>query len=361
MPNLEKTMVEAWQNQSAWLWLLLPLSWLYFVITTFRRWLYHQGILSSFTASVPVLVVGNITVGGSGKTPLLIALVTFLQRQGIRVGVISRGYGRSETQPMMVTLESTPEQVGDEPCLIVQSTQVPMAVCANRQKAIELLLQHDANCQIILSDDGLQHYRLNRQLEWVVVDEHRGFGNGQLLPVGFLREPIRRLNGTTVIYHLPYQTDTCLASKVADDTQRLSMRLVADELYPLLGEDYAHSITPPMPPMVGETVYAISGIGYPKRFFDTLAQLGFQVIECPFPDHHQFELKDFEPFNEFAIIMTSKDAIKVRQLAKRVHHLPENFAKMWVLPVNAQLSEATYDVLVKQLANLNISTPSVSH
>lgn len=184
--SIETAITRAWQRKAAWLWLLLPVSWLYGGLIWLRHQAYKLGWFASFRAPVPVMVIGNITVGGSGKTPLIITLVDYLQQQGIKVGVISRGYGGDSNQmPALVTKESLPSAVGDEPCLIVNMTAVPMAVCPNRQQAIETLLAVHPDLQLIIADDGLQHYALQRDIEWIVVDVARGFGNQQLLPTGF--------------------------------------------------------------------------------------------------------------------------------------------------------------------------------
>jgi len=190
----------AWNRQAKWLIVLRPLSCLYHFGFWVNQKLYEKGIKSVYTAPVPVMIIGNITVGGSGKTPLLIHLVNYLQSQNVRVGIISRGYGGKGPFPAYVGLDATPDQVGDEPCLIVQSTGAAMAVGSNRQQSIELLLaKHELD--LIISDDGLQHHALARQLEWIVLDRNRGLGNEKLLPEGYLREPKSRLNTGTVIEH----------------------------------------------------------------------------------------------------------------------------------------------------------------
>ena len=200
--SIETTMTRAWQRQAAWLWLLLPVSWLYGFITMLRWQAYKIGLLSSYRAPIPVMVIGNITVGGSGKTPLIIELVTYLQKRNIKVGVISRGYGGDSSQmPALVHADSLPSIVGDEPSLIVNTTGAAMAVCPNRKQAITTLLKAYPDLQLIIADDGLQHYALQRDIEWIVVDASRGFGNQQLLPTGFLREPMSRLQGANVVYH----------------------------------------------------------------------------------------------------------------------------------------------------------------
>ena len=191
MKKLELALTQAWQKNAAWLKLLTPLSGLYGMVMHARKSLYHSGKCPIYRAAVPVLVIGNITVGGSGKTPFIIALTKILRKQGISVAVISRGYGGDSTQmPKLVTPTSTPNEVGDEPCLIAQTLHsdgffLPMAVAPNRGQAIDLLLQNFPETTLIISDDGLQHYALHRDEEWIVVDVARGFGNGKLLPQGF--------------------------------------------------------------------------------------------------------------------------------------------------------------------------------
>lgn len=340
--NLELAIVDAWQKEAWWLWLLLPVSGLYGAITGIRRKLYLKGVLSSYQAPVPVMVVGNITVGGSGKTPLIIELVTYLQHQGIKVGVISRGYGGNESlMPQLVTLQSKPEEVGDEPFLIVRETGAAVAVCPNRQQAIEVLLKQQPDTQLIIADDGLQHYKMQRDIEWVVVDSARGFGNKQLLPTGFLREPISRLQGTTVIYH--ERTESSQAQNEQSE-DRLSMHLKPASLQPLVdGQPSLSQIN---------NVYAVSGIGYPQRFFNTLTDLGYQVDSKPKPDHHSFEVEDLLPLADKPIIITSKDAVKIAPLVKAYPQLQS--LSIWVLPVNAVLSPNSYLTLSKQLKALGI-------
>lgn len=325
MKKLELVISQAWQNQSKWLRVLAPVSALYGAVTYFRRYLYDKSVLPAYRASVPVLVVGNITVGGSGKTPLIIALVRYLQSHNVAVGVISRGYGRKDHAATLVKKDSTPDEVGDEPCLIVQSTTVPMAVGANRKDAIELLQQSYPDIDLIISDDGLQHYALRRDAEWIVVDTRRGFGNQKLLPQGFLREPICHLDGAVVIYHQ--------APKACN--QDLCMHLQPRSLMPLLD---SQAKVPPK----NTTVYALSGIGYPVRFFETLQELGFTVIPKPFADHHVFTINDVL-LTDYPVVVTSKDAVKLRQLAKHLPH--QAFENIWVLPVEAVLSQGVYDTL----------------
>lgn len=353
--SLETVITRAWQRQAPWLWLLLPISWLYGLVIKLRQHAYKLGIFHSYRPPVAVMVIGNISVGGSGKTPLIISLVAHLQQHGIKVGVISRGYGGdSSKMPLLVDAHSLPSDVGDEPCLIVNETRVPMAVCANRQQAINTLLTTYPKLQLIIADDGLQHYALQRDIEWIVVDVARGFGNQQLLPTGFLREPIARLKDATVVYH-----EEAVHDQDRDITtdQRLTMHLQPDKLQPLMPELKLNN----MVPLKGAQVHAVSGIGYPQRFFNTLTTLGFTVIAHPYPDHYDFDLQELLQYDQHSIIVTSKDAVKIRALLSQGHHKQkmdsdylELTARFWVLPVTAILSDTCYQKLHCQLADLRI-------
>lgn len=334
--GLAQQIQEAWNKQSRWLVLLRPFSCLYGCGFQFNKQLYRSGLKKTYQAPVPVMVIGNITVGGSGKTPLLIQLVKYLQQQNVRVGVISRGYGGAGPFPALVVSDSSADVVGDEPCLIVQNTHVPMAVGSDRQKAIELLLQHH-QLDLIISDDGLQHWALARQLEWIVLDNNRGLGNQKLLPEGFLREPASRLQQSTVIEHS------------AKPTTKTHMHLHAGQPY-LLGAvatDHAAPID------LTQRFHAVVGIGYPQRFYDSLKSAGihnFQTHE--FVDHYAYMPSDLEFDDTAPIITTEKDAVKIKKL------LQQNTARfqreIWVLPVEAVLSTACYTLLQHQLQQLNI-------
>ncbi|MBO6198328.1 MAG: tetraacyldisaccharide 4'-kinase [Psychrobacter sp.] len=367
--SIETTMTRAWQRQAAWLWLLLPVSWLYGFITMVRRQAYKIGLFASYRAPVAVMVIGNITVGGSGKTPLIIALVNYLQKQGIKVGVISRGYGGDSNQmPALVHADSLPSIVGDEPCLIVNMTGAAMAVCPNRKQAITTLLNAHPDLQLIIADDGLQHYALQRDIEWIVVDASRGFGNQQLLPTGFLREPMSRLTGANVVYH--EKADRTTKDNKQAKAKRLTMYLQADKLQPLWSSAVeidglsvaAKTPMPLMPPIPNGRVHAVSGIGYPQRFFDTLMALGFDVIGHAYPDHYDFSLDELLQYSELPIIVTSKDAVKIRALLINMSsrqplndEYQELVHRLWVLPVTAVLSDGCYVSLQQQLKALNIN------
>ncbi|MCG3841564.1 tetraacyldisaccharide 4'-kinase [Psychrobacter sp. Ps1] len=363
--SIETTVTRAWQRQALWLWLLLPISWLYGLITMLRRQAYKIGLLSSYRAPIPIMVIGNISVGGSGKTPLIIALVNYLQDKGVKVGIISRGYGGDSSQmPALVTATSLPSVVGDEPCLIVHMTGAAMAVCPNRQQAIATLLKAKPDLQLIIADDGLQHYALQRDIEWIVVDAARGFGNEQLLPTGFLREPMSRLEGANVIYHEKPSTDLTQNSRSGNKIQsadRLIMHLQADELQHLWNSTSSEAQLNSVKPTNNSRVHAVSGIGYPQRFFDTLESIGFEVIGHPYPDHYDFSLTELLQYGDYPIIVTSKDAVKISALLAdytATQALYDEYidlvSRLWVLPVTAVLSENSYHNLDEQLKALGI-------
>lgn len=377
--SIETTMTRAWQRQASWLWLLLPISWLYGLLMTLRCQAYKVGLFSSYRAPIPVMVIGNITVGGSGKTPLIIALVRHLQQHGVKVGVISRGYGGdSSKMPALVNADSLPSAVGDEPCLIVNSTGAPMAVCPDRQQAISTLLEAYPDLQLIIADDGLQHYALQRDIEWIVVDAARGFGNQQLLPTGFLREPISRLKNASVVYH--EKPNTLLPNDNGYDdnnnnkqplSTRLTMQLQPDSLQ-LLWQSVSAQVqmnsmvsTNSIAPLKGSQIHAVSGIGYPQRFFNTLSALGFEVIPHPYPDHYDFSLAELLQYTRYPIIVTSKDAVKITALLLECstekmfdHEYKELVSRLWVLPVTAVLSDSCSHHLQQQLEVLGIHISS---
>lgn len=295
---------------------LLPLGFLYTDFVKLHKWLYKIGYYKSQALPVPVVVVGNITVGGTGKTPLCIYLANLLQNKGYRVGIISRGYGGEKIAVKMVLPTSKPSEVGDEALLIAKQTNCPMAVGVNRVEAGQLLLKH-APCDVILSDDGLQHYALKRDIEIAVIDGERRFGNGICLPAGPLREPIERLNNVDFVVVNGQLTD-------GNAWHEWEMKLSGNTAVNLLtGETKNLSEFQNLP------CHAIAGIGHPERFFNQLENAGIlQRIDHSFPDHHVFNEKEITFKNE-PVLMTEKDAVKCKQFANHNH---------WAVPVQAQLS-----------------------
>ena len=279
---------------------------------------------------LPVIVIGNISVGGTGKTPLVMALYDYLSELGIRVGIVTRGYrGQCTTFPYLVKEGDSVTWIGDEAAMLWKKTKAPIVLARKRNQGLELLSQHDL-CDVILSDDGLQHYAMPRSLEIVVIDGERGFGNQQLLPLGPLREPISRLQSIDciVINGTPSEKLTQQLKNI--DKPLFQMQLQPGAIYPL-----HHDTTPLTKPIA-----AFAGIGHPKRFFQTLTQQGHEFTAYQFDDHHHYQLKDFE-IRETCIIMTEKDAIKCHQIKSK---------PIFVLPVKAILEEKFWQQLLNAVS-----------
>jgi len=294
---------------------LLPLGWLNAGFMKIRNAAYTVGILPKRSVDVPVIVVGNLTVGGTGKTPLVIWLSQFLIKQGYRPGIISRGYGgRKSSRPQQVRPDSHPSQVGDEPVLLAQKTRCPVAVFPNRYIAASELLKY-TDCNILLCDDGLQHLAMDRDLEIAVVDGDRRFGNGRCLPAGPLREPVSRLS----------TVDLIVATGKAGRNEFL-MNYVYDDLLSL---DKQQSTV--IDAFRNTTVHAVSGIGNPERFQAYLRSHNIRVIKHEFMDHHNYQQADLQFNDGLSIIMTEKDAVKCRDL---------NLKNAWYLPIHAEFTEA---------------------
>ncbi|GGY02476.1 tetraacyldisaccharide 4'-kinase [Paludibacterium paludis] len=308
-----------WYAPSPWMSILLaPLESLFAVVGGLRRAAFRRGWLKSSHPGVPVVIIGNINVGGVGKTPLTLSLIESLRRMGIRAGVVSRGYGGAHREPTEVTAQTPASLVGDEPLLLAAS-QAPVVVGRDRVAAARWLLARHPDIDVILSDDGLQHYRLRRDLEIVVMDGRRGTGNGRLLPNGPLREPLSRL---ATVDALVINGPSEGLSGLPDCAERFAMRLAAGECY--LAAD--PSICRGAASFAGQKVVALAGIGHPERFFATAREQGFVLARTiAFPDHHPFGPGDI-PDDADAVLVTAKDAVKLRHL---------NHARLWVLPVRA--------------------------
>ncbi|MCU0840478.1 MAG: tetraacyldisaccharide 4'-kinase [Thiobacillaceae bacterium] len=303
--------LEGW---CAWHALLLPLAVLFRVVAWLRRRLYVMGLLPTRRLPVPVVVVGNITAGGSGKTPLTLWLVQALSEAGWRVGVISRGYGGREAGPMAVTATSDPARVGDEPVLIARRAGVPVWIGRRRADAGRALLDAHPDVNLLIADDGLQHYALARDVEIAVVDGASRFGNGLPLPAGPLREPVGRLDAVDAVVVNGGSADGlgCRAPIYAMALRPVGLRHLSD---PDRRLDLAA--------LRGRQVHAVAGIGRPGRFFQTLRELGAEVIAHPFADHHPFRAAELP---EGFVVMTAKDAVKCAAFAS---------ADTWALEVDA--------------------------
>jgi tetraacyldisaccharide 4'-kinase len=293
---------------------------LYGAIVGSRRWLYSRGWLRVESAGKPVIVVGNLTVGGTGKTPLVAWLAEHLSNAGLRVGIVSRGYGRSGAEPRVVAGESDWREVGDEPLLLRRLTGCDTVVSRDRVAGARKLVAMGVD--VVIADDGLQHLRLARECEIVVVDGARGFGNGRLLPAGPLREPPSRLRQSQLVV-------------VNGAAEHASLRGLADSLQMTLFGNEAHRLDGLAPPQSlehfrGRPVHAVAAIGNPNRFFRKLREHGLDVIEHPFRDHHPFVAADLTYGQDFPVLMTEKDAVKCRSLAT---------PRLWYVPVVARFGE----------------------
>ena len=289
-----------WYTRSPWLVLLTPVSLLYRIAVWLRRLAYRAGLARSHRLAVPVIVVGNITVGGTGKTPLVAWLADYLQSQGYRPGIISRGYGgRASSWPQQVRPDSDPNIVGDEPVLLAGITGCPMAVAPNRVAAARALIGH-SDCNVIISDDGLQHYALQRDLEIAVIDGIRRFGTGFSLPAGPMREPVKRLQ----------EVDLVVVNGLGSGTEH-PMRVILGEARNLIDS----TLTRELSEFAGQMVHAVAGIGNPERFFQALQQAGMRLVCHAFPDHHRFTAADIEFGDGKPVLMTAKDAVKCRGFA----------------------------------------------
>ncbi|EIJ43534.1 tetraacyldisaccharide 4''-kinase [Beggiatoa alba B18LD] len=312
--------------------LLVPLAWLYCGLVRLRRQLYAWGLLARYRPPVPVIIVGNLTVGGTGKTPLVIWLAQFLTQQGYQVGIVSRGYGgTSKIYPLSVTPTSDPHIVGDEPVLLAQHSHCPVVIAPKRTDAVKKLLTA-FNCNLILSDDGLQHYALQRDIEILLLDDVRRYSNRRCLPAGALREPMSRLQTVDFIvtkgavglkneFSMHYEGQTLHALQNAQTTQAISL-------------------------WRNREVHAIAGIGHPEKFFNRLRDLGLKVIGHEFPDHYYYTAQDITFADNLPVIMTEKDAVKCRSIAGVQH---------WYLPIEARLSVTFGEKLLQRLKRIEIN------
>ncbi len=338
----------AWYRPAWWIVLLLPLSWLFRFIAASRRAYYR--LLPPAKNAVPVIVVGNISVGGTGKTPLILTLAQRLEQTGLRVGIVSRGYGATTHPPYpLVVDDQTPANVcGDEPFMLCRRLRCPVVVDPKRRRAVATLVEQQS-CDVIISDDGLQHYAMARDIELVVIDGKRGFGNGHCLPAGPLREPISRLDTVDVV--VVNGEDSGLPSSVRQrDLQ--AMTLEPEQFVAVSGdngskENKTQAIEDLLAEHGAEPVHAVAGIGNPQRFFDSLRLLGFDVIEHRFADHHAYTVADLDFADDYPVLMTEKDAVKCETFAQGSMK-----GRMWYLQVQAVCGEAVIERIVERLQTL---------
>ena len=311
-------------------WWLKPLSALYGTVSAVRRVAYARNVARTTRLACPVIVVGNLTVGGTGKTPLVCWLAEQLTGRGFRPGVVTRGYGGSSRAARLVQSSESPDVVGDEAVLLARRARVPIAIGRNRPAAAQLLI--NAGCDVILSDDGLQHYALTRDCEIVVIDGDRRFGNGHLLPVGPLREAPARLDGADAVV---------INGGEEHRDGALHMRLLATSAVAM-----KYGTIKPLREFSGQPVHAIAAIGNPQRFFAMLRAVGIRVIEHPLPDHARLTLEDISFPDDLAVLMTEKDAVKCREIAGP-HH--------WFVPVSVAFAagdgEKLRDIVLRSVAS----------
>lgn len=320
--TLAERLESAWYGVGRAPWWTGPLALLYGLLTGLRRVLYRWGVLRSVRLPVPVVVIGNLTAGGTGKTPVTIAIAESLRRRGYTPGVVSRGYGGSQKEPALLDDSPDPAVVGDEPCLI-RASGVAVAVGRDRPAAAKLLIA--AGCDVVIADDGLQHYALARDVEICVIDGVRRFGNERLLPAGPLREPLSRLE----------QMDFRICNGGAVAPGDTPMQLQGGQVSALVDGQ-----SKPIADFTGQDVHAVAAIGHPQRFFASLRSQGLQVIEHPFPDHHAFVPADLAFNDDRPVLMTEKDAVKCRLFAQ---------PHWWAVPVRAVLPQAFFDELEGRL------------
>lgn len=320
-----------WWDHNGVAFLLRPISWLFCLLVWIRRRAYQSGLLSSTKLPLPVIVVGNITVGGSGKTPLVIWLARHLQQQGFKPGIISRGYGGSASSwPQQARAGSDPAVVGDEAVLIASSVDCPVCVGPDRVKA-GMEIAKNSDCDIIISDDGMQHYAMQRDIEIAVVDGVRGIGNGFCLPAGPLRERPQRLS----------EVDMVVVNGIAG-RHKFSMRLRQNFVVNMLDSSKVLKLADFID---GGPVHALAGIGHPERFFTQLERAGLKLIRHVFPDHHRFLPEEIMLDGDAPVLMTEKDAVKCMRFAQSRH---------WCVLVSAEFDDAfvhRLDTLIKGVIN----------
>lgn len=311
-----------------WQMFLLPPHLILALLVTLRRFLYKVGVIPSWRSPVPVIVIGNVTVGGTGKTPLVIWLAEQLKAKGYSPGIISRGYGGSAEKITEVLHGADPSLVGDEPLLMAMRTSCPVWIGKKRPAVVRALLKANPHCDVIISDDGLQHYALKRDFEIVVVDGVRHYGNGAMLPFGPMREPlVRVLDADAVVVN---GGDANLVGN------EYLMHLNGGSFYSLSDVGKTASAKD----FKGKQIHAFAGIGNPARFFNHLRQLGLEIAEHPFPDHHPYRPADLQIEGAEVILMTEKDAVKCLKFPQK---------NIWVLPVQAEVMMGLENEVVERI------------
>ena len=328
---IENYLQRIWSRRGLIAYAFWPLSVIYSAAVELRRIAYSSGLLPVERFTVPIIVVGNLTVGGTGKTPLTIWLVEFLRAKGLRPAVVSRGYGRRGKGPMVVTPERTADEVGDEPLLIYRRTGVPVAVGSQRADAIKMLML-DYECDVFISDDGLQHLAIESNLKIALIDGDERFGNGFLLPAGPLREHVKRINYVDLIL-------------VRDGKKENEMNM-QHEISKAVNINNRQNVQP-LKSFSNEHVTTIAGIRHPQRFFDLLAEKGIQSKNIAYPDHYGYTTRDFANLQEpgTTILMTEKDAVKCESFAA---------SSWWCVVVDVKPDEQFIEELTSKLSEMEL-------
>ncbi len=355
MNTLLQRIEQAWYNpkSSVASVMLKPLSALFSVIASQQK---QVKLKQAQAYTVPVWVIGNISIGGTGKSPVIMCLASLLKERGVQVGIVSRGYGGQAEYPYHVTQASTASEAGDEPLMIHRRLDCPVVVSPNRNDAVESLIQAYPHVQLILSDDGLQHYAMHRDCEVAVIDAERLLGNGQLLPSGPLRERPERLNQVEAIFLNCGEVSSHTALAQFEQAKQQLVRRLFDLGVKLDTPIYAFHLSPDqLRPVKGgasrsesfnadDKLAAIAAIGNPERFFTTLKSQGYQFQRYPFNDHHAFKQQELAAIDADAIVMTEKDAVKCSSF-----NIP---TPLYFLPVNAQFEPRLNTWLNKRIHSI---------
>ncbi|HHJ19999.1 MAG TPA: tetraacyldisaccharide 4'-kinase [Gammaproteobacteria bacterium] len=330
-PPVKLDLTRHWYRRGPVAFLLLPLAGLYCLLSRFQRYRLEKKQIRA-ARSVPVIVVGNISVGGTGKTPMVIWLAEFLFAQGFNPGIVSRGYGGiPQSVPKRVTAKTDARTAGDETVVIARRTSAPVWVFSDRTAAVSACLKEHADIDIIISDDGLQHYRLYRDIEICMIDGSRRFGNGLCLPSGPLRETVQRLK------QVDFQVVTAAQTH---DLDEYSLQIEGNEVINM----HSPSQRYPLTKFQNRKIHAVAGLGNPERFFSQLEQAGMEVMRHPFSDHHHFTLEDLSFPDDAPIIMTEKDAVKCGIFVDQ---------RFWYLPIRAMPDPVLGRAILQRLQEIN--------
>lgn len=325
--NMQTKLEQQWYEPKPWGVLLAPFAKAFEAVSNLRKYLYKSKILARYKSTVPLVVVGNITVGGGGKTPFVIALAKLLKEHGYKPGIVSRGYKGIYDGPFYVSQYSDPKKVGDEPVLLAKQSSCPVMIAKTRSLGIAELVKHH-NVDIVLSDDGLQHYAIIPDISIALVDSKRMFGNGKLLPQGPLREKVSSLKNFDFVLQSTKQDNSYYYINENLPAYMLNNKMCAKDLSQF----------------EGQTVHAIAGIANPQKFFEGIESYGIKVIKHPFADHHSFSNAEIDFSDQYPIFMTEKDAVKCQRFANPKH---------WVVPIVAKPSADFCDKFIKKLQELS--------